>query len=502
MMIQDTLQVLLWITTIMLVISGIDDMYLDLLYWLLRGRYKSKFPDFSTMHYKPEKPIAIMVGAWNESKVIGRTLSYAVKNLRYKNYRIFVGIYPNDTESINVIKEFSLKDSRVIACINPRSGPTTKADNLNAMYAGLCEYEKVYGEFEIIIIHDAEDFIHPSSLKLYNFLLGYKGYHGVQIPVIPIKSKLGKIYHRTYCDAFAEIHTKDMIVRQGMGTFIPFSGTGMGFHRKAIYYLEMFYNQMKKLNSGKSFNTGETYLDPWGRQIEVSEKYFKNTEENKEMSLYYNETSYHDDPFVSLNIPEQKYVRPAKSVIRRYTTSFIVILLFSVGLLVYDGFMFDNSIHSESKGLIFQNLYAGNEQPKDILKYNSELSFSPFSKNGFSDYNYKIVYIPVEKKNIGKQDDISLIPIDNGTFDKTYNVIYTQVDYDKYGIQESVWSSREVADARLNLILEQPSLSDLSGYVTTSKKMTKTLYKVIIGKYNSLEEAQKNSKKIRDIFPN
>ncbi|MCX6164103.1 MAG: glycosyltransferase, partial [Ignavibacteriae bacterium] len=236
-MIYDIFQILLWVTAIMLVITGLDDMYMDLLYWIYRKKYKAKMPDFNEMFDKAEKPIAVILGAWRESSVIGRTLSYAIRNLKYKNYRFFVGVYPNDPDTIRIVKEISKKDSRVIACINPQNGPSTKADNLNSLYAGLCEYEKVYGEFEVILVHDAEDFMHPFCLKLYNYLIGYKGYHGVQIPVIPIKSKLGGIFHRTYCDAFAEVHTKDMIVREAMDTFIPFSGTGMGFHRKAIYYL-------------------------------------------------------------------------------------------------------------------------------------------------------------------------------------------------------------------------------------------------------------------------
>ena len=500
-MIQETLQILLWVTAALLVISGIDDMYLDLLYWLLRGRYKSKFPDFSTMHYKPEKPIAIMVGAWNESKVIGRTLSYAVKNLRYKNYRIFVGVYPNDLESIRVVKEVSLKDPRVIACINPQSGPTTKADNLNAMYSGLCEYEKVYGEFEIIIIHDAEDFIHPSSMKLYNFLLGYKGYHGVQIPVIPIKSKLGKIYHRTYCDAFAEIHTKDMIVRQGMGTFIPFSGTGMGFHRKAIYYLEMYYNQVKLKKDFKINSMSDSYLDPLGRKIELMDDYFKNSDENAAaVPLYYNETNYHDDPFNSLNPLQSTYKRPTRSVIRRYTASFMMILLISIGLLIYDGFMEDDSVNPNSKGFLFQNVFAGDEQTQEFIKHN-QVSENFVNINKKEEQKYSVIYVPLENGKLEKRN-VLYVAFDKGQFDKQYNVVYIPVEKGKFAIQESAWSSINVANERLNSILLQPSLNNSNGFIGEYKNNDKTLFKVIVGSYDNLEEAQEFTKKIREIFQN
>ena len=333
-MVHDIFVVLLWITAILLIISGLDDFYLDMLYWLLKGRHRSEFPDFSEMHTKEEKPIAIFLGAWNESGVIGRTLSFAVNNIAYKNFKIFVGVYPNDLKTIKVVKDISRLDPRIIACINQQDGPTTKADNLNCLYAGLCDYEKIYGEFEMIIVHDAEDFIHMGSMKLYNFLLGYKGYHGVQIPVLPIKSKHGKIYHRTYCDAFAEIHTKDMIVRQGMDTFMPFSGTGMGFHRKVMYYLEKSNFEILNKNSKSPV---EEFKDPWGRKIELGNKYFKNEDDEEKSLQYNNNTKYLDNPFISLDASKAKFFKSTKDVIRNFTLVFLILLLTGIGFLIYKG---------------------------------------------------------------------------------------------------------------------------------------------------------------------
>jgi len=333
-MVHDIFVVLLWITAILLIISGLDDFYLDMLYWLLKGRHRSEFPDFSEMHTKEEKPIAIFLGAWNESGVIGRTLSFAVNNIAYKNFKIFVGVYPNDLKTIKVVKDISRLDPRIIACINQQDGPTTKADNLNCLYAGLCDYEKIYGEFEMIIVHDAEDFIHMGSMKLYNFLLGYKGYHGVQIPVLPIKSKHGKIYHRTYCDAFAEIHTKDMIVRQGMDTFMPFSGTGMGFHRKVMYYLEK--SNFEILNKDAKSPEDE-FKDPWGRKIELGNKYFKNEDDEEKSLQYNNNTKYLDNPFISLDVSKAKFFKSTKDVIKNFTLVFLILLLTGIGFLIYKG---------------------------------------------------------------------------------------------------------------------------------------------------------------------
>ncbi len=256
-MIYDIFHILLWVTVIILLISGIDDSFIDLMYWINRKKYKNSLPGFSEIDGKPEKPVAIIIGAWKEYKVIGRTLTLALNKIKYSNYRIFVGVYPNDLKTVKVVRDIARKDKRVILCLNIIDGPTTKADNLNNLYSCLKEYEILNGLFEIILIHDSEDFIHPLSLKLFNYFIAYKGYYGIQIPVIPIKSKYGRFFHRTYCDAFAELHSKDLIVRQSLGSFVPFAGTGMGFNRNAFFYLETQDEKyaQKNIQSNQSLNS-------------------------------------------------------------------------------------------------------------------------------------------------------------------------------------------------------------------------------------------------------
>lgn len=53
--------------------------------------------------YKPdEKPLAIMVPAWNETGVIGNMAELAATTLDYENYHIFVGTYPT-TRTLSVM---------------------------------------------------------------------------------------------------------------------------------------------------------------------------------------------------------------------------------------------------------------------------------------------------------------------------------------------------------------------------------------------------------------
>ncbi len=483
-MIYDIFQILLWVTAIMLFISGIDDLYLDLLYWMQRRKYKKKLPDFSDMFDKPEKPIAIFLGAWNESSVIGRTLSYAVRNLNYTNYRFFVGCYPNDPETIRVVQEISKKEPRIIPCINNLDGPTTKADNLNTLYAGLIEYEKHYGAFDVILVHDAEDFIHPNSLKLYNFLLGYKGYHAVQIPVIPIKSKLGKLFHRTYCDAFAEVHTKDMIVRQAMGTFIPFAGTGMGFHRKTFNYLEKYnYDvEMKKVNKfsfDDPFNTQYTEK----RILKKDEVVFSEEEltfyndERVKGNINVNDTSYHEDPFHSLNDYNLEGGKRVPESVKGFTFMFIAMVLGWVSFLVYTG-------QTDAQ----QNIITSN----DIIE---KISLSP--NDASAKNNDKNSLFNKSELTSSKEIKDGIISLNNGFSDSKYNVFYSKNKDNEFTIQESSWSSELSAKNRVDVLNSTGIFKNRNVQVQPVKINNENVYRVNISKYDNLDEAREDVSKFK-----
>jgi adsorption protein B len=237
--------ILLWICSVLLVISGIDDVMIDLTYWLTRWKYRRNLPNIEEVNRTNENAIALIICCWKEYKVIGRTLTYALSKMKYSNFQIFVGVYPNDTKTLQVVKRIAQKNNKVVICVNSKDGPTTKADNLNNVYNSLKRFEEDNNShFDVVLIHDSEDFIHPMSLKLFNYILIQQGVDAVQIPVVPIKDNRGKFIHRTYCDAFAEVHSKDMVVRQSLRVFIPFAGTGMAFKRDIFTVLEKNYAQV------------------------------------------------------------------------------------------------------------------------------------------------------------------------------------------------------------------------------------------------------------------
>ena len=84
-----------------LFISGLDDLFIDMYYWFHHLFAKKKFNKYTyasadNLHEIPEKPVAIYVPAWHEQDVIDKMLVNACQTIQYKNYDIFVGVYPND----------------------------------------------------------------------------------------------------------------------------------------------------------------------------------------------------------------------------------------------------------------------------------------------------------------------------------------------------------------------------------------------------------------------
>lgn len=170
---------------------------------------------------------------WREHDVISRMLAHNLAAIRYRNYDIFVGCYPNDTPTLQAVQEQTRRYRNVHIAICPNDGPTSKGDCLNAIYRRMREYEGRHRtRFRIVVMHDAEDLIHPDSLGLINYYS--RRFAMVQIPVLPLPTPPGDFTHGLYCDEFAEYQRKDIPVRQGLGGFLPSNGVGTGFDREAL----------------------------------------------------------------------------------------------------------------------------------------------------------------------------------------------------------------------------------------------------------------------------
>lgn len=217
-----------------ILVSGVDDLFLDMVCfsaWLRRLRRRPSFAP--SRESKAEKHTAIMIPLWHEQGVIGKMLEHNLGAIEYRNYAVFVGAYPNDAPTVAAVRQASLRFPRVHLALCPHDGPTSKADCLNWIYQRMLTYERERGvRFEAIVVHDAEDLIHPEELRRISQALDDCGM--VQIPVLPLPTPFRRFTHGVYCDEFAEYQTKDVPARLLLGGFLPSNGVGTGYARWAL----------------------------------------------------------------------------------------------------------------------------------------------------------------------------------------------------------------------------------------------------------------------------
>ena len=217
---------------------AINDVAVDIIYFTRRmwrsATVYSRFPRaFASGLAARENPslIVIFVPAWDEASIIASMLRATLKRIEYANYRIFVGHYRNDPATGAAIA--SVDDERVQIVTVDADGPTTKADCLNHLYDALIDYEVRTGSSaSAIVLHDAEDVVHPLELRLFDRLIDRAGV--VQLPVLPLIDPASRWIGGHYCDEFAEAHIKEMVVREAVGASIPLAGVGCAIAREPL----------------------------------------------------------------------------------------------------------------------------------------------------------------------------------------------------------------------------------------------------------------------------
>ena len=203
-----------------LLVGGVDDLLVDVCYFVLRVVRPRRRLMLATLPVPPgPMRFALFVPAWDEAAVIGRMLATTLLRLRGARYRIYVGVYPNDPATAAAVA--AVRDDRVRLVVGPRPGPTTKADNLNALWQAL---SRDNWQPDAVVIHDAEDLVHADELTVFAALL--VAHDVVQLPVLPIVAGGSPLLSGHYADEFAESHGKLLVVRTALGAGLPLAGTG------------------------------------------------------------------------------------------------------------------------------------------------------------------------------------------------------------------------------------------------------------------------------------
>ncbi len=83
-----------------------------------------------------------------------------------------------------------------------------------------------------VVLHDAEDVVHPLELALFDQLIERAGV--IQLPVLPLIDPGSQWISGHYCDEFAEAHAKEMVVREAVGASVPLAGVGCAIAREPL----------------------------------------------------------------------------------------------------------------------------------------------------------------------------------------------------------------------------------------------------------------------------
>lgn len=228
---------LLLFAAIWFALGAIDEIALDLVWLWLRvsGRVKDQILDIS-----PDNELkgvaAVFIPTWREAAVIGATVRHCLAVWPQRDLRIYVGCYRNDPDTLSALVDAAPDDPRLRIVVHDRDGPTTKADCLNRLHAALCE-DEIRGGFvaRSVILHDAEDLVHPAGLVLLDRELDRADF--VQLPVRPEPQPESRWISGHYLDEFAESHGKTLVVRDWLGAGLPAAGVGCAFSRRAIRVL-------------------------------------------------------------------------------------------------------------------------------------------------------------------------------------------------------------------------------------------------------------------------
>ncbi len=225
---------LLGALAMLLLLSGLDDLIPVFICAVNRLRHgKAQIASSLGEFLGTERRIAIFVPCWKEASVIGNMVRHNLAAICYRNYDFFLGVYPNDELTLEVVNHLAetFRNVHVAAC--PHAGPTSKADCLNWIFCRMTALEEAEGvEFDTVVLHDAEDLIHPEALAVIN--RERASHDMVQIPVLPLPTAFRELTHGIYCDEFAEFQTIDMPARQYSQSFIPSNGVGTGFARSIL----------------------------------------------------------------------------------------------------------------------------------------------------------------------------------------------------------------------------------------------------------------------------
>ncbi|WP_172795276.1 glycosyltransferase [Polycladidibacter hongkongensis] len=219
--------------------SGVDDLFIDGLFYLKvnkdTGVAAKRTEDqlLKATGSPPISPMAIMLPAWDEANILVPAVTNMMETLDYPSYHVFLGVYPNDPETIAAANRLKEKDHRIHVVTTSHPGPTCKADCVNQILSAIIAFETEHAiVFKGVVMQDAEDVLNPRLLHICNAAL--ENYDVIQVPVLSLPRRRRDIVGCHYMDEFAEFHSKEAVVREYLSHTVSGAGVGTCFSRRAI----------------------------------------------------------------------------------------------------------------------------------------------------------------------------------------------------------------------------------------------------------------------------
>lgn len=142
---ERVVQVIGLIVALCYILFSIDDIFWDVFSIVRKITHVEveRLP-IENLDTVPPKLLAVIIAAWHEDNVIEPVIDNMIASVQYPQsmYHIFIGVYPNDKATINVVKRLEHKYENVHMVVNGRPGPTCKADNINNIIRYIRHFEK------------------------------------------------------------------------------------------------------------------------------------------------------------------------------------------------------------------------------------------------------------------------------------------------------------------------------------------------------------------------
>jgi cell division protein FtsN len=208
---------------------------------------------------------------------------------------------------------------------------------------------------------------------------------------------------------------------------------------------------------------------------------------DKENSFYIWYKESDSDPNVTQNMnKEYELIYQAakeaehKSKLKIFAVSFVVFFSLVLLLLIFSP-------------LIYRQIFMTDGIPQ--VESSKTETINPEQNVNSNTLNQNTTQTPSVENNSPKQSpNMTSVP------DEKYNVIYVKLENGAYTIQESSWDTRDKAAGRISKI-ESLGISGLKGTISEIKLgENKTWYRVRLGSFTSLEEAQHKTEELKNTL--